>query len=397
MGDAVLVKGPRLTGIETVSNDLIGAMAPNRFIVDLGAIQENVARIRRLVGPSTAILAMVKALAYGSDAVRLSTAMQGFGIDAFGVSSVDEGIQLRAAGITREILVMLCTPGETDKLARHRLTPVIYSFEILESIANSARKAGKVLNVHIKIDTGMGRTGALPEEALAMADAVSATGTLRVAGVMTHFACADDKNEDAFSIRQIDTFNDALNTLASHGYSNIVRHAAATAAALRFPCARLDMVRIGIGLYGIFPSEDVRECLDLALAVALVSRISRIQSHKRGDRIGYGGTYIVDRDDFRAAVVPMGYHDGAPRSISNVGYTLVNGRKAPIVGRISMDSMIVDVTSIPEASEGTEVLLHGNYNGYELRPEEVAASIDTIPYELLVRIGPRVQRVFIGT
>lgn len=395
-GDYVLVKGPHAADIDSVSKDLIGAMAPNRFIVDLGAIQENINRFRRLVGPSTAILAMVKALAYGSDAARLSAAMESFGVDAFGVSSVDEGRSLRLAGINSEVLVMLCTPGEVENLVRDNLTPVIYSFEILSLIANAAKRHGKRLNVHIEVDTGMGRTGVFPEQTLELADAISSSGVLCLTGVMTHFASADDASEDEFTKAQITKFDRVLDLLKQQGYTDLVRHAAATSAAIRFPESRYDMVRVGLGLYGIYPSPSVEACLDMVLAVALVSRISRVQHYRIGDRIGYGGTHTVERDGFRTGVVPIGYHDGVPRNLSNIGFALVGGHKARIVGRVSMDSMLLDLTDIPIAAEGTEVLIYGSYGGYELRPETAALAAETIPYELLVRLGPRVQRVYIG-
>jgi len=395
-GDTLLVKGPANTGVDRIAHDIVEAMAPNRFYLDLQAVTENVARFRRLVGPHTKILAMVKALAYGSDAIQLSRGLANMGVDMIGVSSADEGRQLRREGIALPILVMACTPEEVDKLPRHQLTPVVYSFEMVDSIAETARANNCTMDVHLEVDTGMGRLGVLPEQALDLAKQIERTGVLRLRGVMTHFSCADVPEEDEFTRQQLQRFQDVIAELDGMGFHPLICHAAATSGAVRFPQSHLGMVRIGLGLYGLAPSPSVRESLDLVPAVSLVSRIVKISQHHKGERIGYSGTYRVSRDGFRSAVVPMGYHDGIPWTLSNTGYVLINGQQAPICGRVSMDSMVVNVTDIPEASVGTDVLIYGERGGFVNRPETVAEQADTIVYELLARLGPRVQRIFLG-
>jgi alanine racemase len=396
-GDTLLVKGAGLTGIDHLARDILEAMAPNRFYLDLKAVAENVARIRHRIGPRTRILAMLKALAYGSDAVQLSRALQQIGIDQIGVSSADEGRQLREAGVNLPILVMMCTPEEVEKLARYTLTPMIYSFEIAGAIVGAARAQGVPLEVHVEVDTGMGRLGIAPEAVREIVDMIRASGCLRLRGLMTHLAGADDPQEDESTHLQLRRFAAVRAELVEWGYHDLICHAAATAGAIRFPEARLDMVRIGLGLYGLYPSPEVARELELALAVALVSRIVKITVHRQGDRIGYGGTFTVPEDGFRAAVVPMGYHDGLPRALGNVGHVLIQGRPAPICGRISMDSLAVDVSGIPAATVGSDVLLYGERGGNAIRPEETASQCGTIAYELLARLGPRVQRIFLGS
>lgn len=384
------------------------AESSNRFYVNVDAVQANVSRIRAFIGPHVRLLAMVKALAYGSDATRLSLHLQDMGVDYFGVSSADEGASLREAGVRLPILVMQCAPDETDKLLHFNLTPVLYSTALACALETQLRQKGRELNAHIEIDTGLGRLGIVPDELPSLLQRLQQSGCLHVEGILTHFASAEDPDADEFTRRQIACFEQALAvanipipaSLENHSSladrSSLLIHAAATSGAIRFPEARYDMVRIGLGLFGLYPSPAVHCALPLVPAVALVSRIAALQTHCKGDRIGYNGTFTVPRNGFRKAVLPIGYHDGIPASLSNQGYVLINGQQAPICGRISMDSMMVNVTNIPEAEVGMDALLYGYYNGCSLRPEHAAQSAQTIVYELLTRLGPRVERKFVG-
>jgi alanine racemase len=398
-GDTLLLKGPRHSGIDAAALDLMDAMAPNRLIVDLGAMAGNIASFRRACGPQTRIMAMVKALAYGSDLVRLGSWFSAAGVDHLGVSTADEGIALRGAGITLPILVTLPTPEESEKLARFSLLPAVYSFALIEPLAAAARAVlppGRTLPIHLKVDTGLHRVGVEPQEALRLAQAATATGALRVAGLMTHFASAEDPAADADTRHQIALFDQARAALESAGFTDLLCHAANTAAAARFAAARYDMVRLGLGLYGVYPSPAVEAAISLQLAVTLLSRLAEIRTLAHGDRVGYGGTYTVQAATLRAGVLPIGYHDGFPWSLSNRGAVLVDSHPAPILGRISMDSTIIDLTAAPTATPGSEALLFGVHHGDVLRPETVAAQAGTIAYELLARLGPRVQRVYVG-
>lgn len=400
MGDVILVKGPRRWGIAEAARHLVDAMAPNRLIVDLEVLRDNIRRFHRHINPTTRILAMVKALAYGSDEARVAVDLERDGlVKHFGVATVDEGLALRAAGIGSPILVTMCTPGETRKAIQQNLTPVVYSREIADHLEQAAEELGKNVSVHIEVDTGMGRLGELPHEVPALAERIMKSAHLHLAGVMTHFASSDDPSADEFTRRQIELFEQALAGLRDMGVTDILRHANATSATARFRESQYDMVRLGLGMFGVYPSSAVRaEVDDLQLAIALVSRIAEIRVLPAGHRIGYAGTYVVPEKNFRVGVVPIGYHDGIPWRLGSVGggYVSVNGRHAPIVGRISMDSMVIDLSNHPEATTMMDVLIFGRYGGHELRPEEVAAACDTIAYELLARIGPRVQRIFVG-
>lgn len=395
-GDTLLCKGPRGGDITAAAQLLREATAPNRLIVDVEAIANNIASYRRLCGPNTAILAMVKALAYGSELTSLASWLARTPVDLLGVSTADEGGQLRRAGIQLPILVMLLTEGESRKAIDFELTPVIYTETLIAPLARAAIEAGRRLSVHLKVDSGLHRLGVPPSAVVALAQRVEATGVLRVAGLMTHFACADDPLEDEYTRGQISLFSEAIHQLQQAGFRDLLLHAGASSGAARFPEARYDLVRLGLGLFGIYPSAAVAERIKLELAVRLISQLSQVHEHRRGDRIGYGGTYTVRSDRLRTGLIPLGYHDGIPLSLSNRGEVIVAGRAAPILGRISMDSMVIDLSEIPEATVGSEVVLFGSHPGGVLRPEAVAARADTIAYELLVRLGPRVQRIYTG-
>ncbi len=197
--------------------------------------------------------------------------------------------------------------------------------------------------MHVEVDTGMRRTGVMPAEFPEVVRQVAASGRLRIRGLMTHFGCAEEPAKDAFTRAQIACFQEVVAEARRLGLTDFVCHAAATSGAARFPESRLDMVRIGLGLYGIYPSPAVAESIKLELAVALVSRVVDLRTYAAGDRIGYGATFEVPRDDFRVAIIPVGYHDGLPVHLSNRGRVLINGVSAPILGRISMDSAVIDV------------------------------------------------------
>jgi alanine racemase len=393
IGDVALVQSPRTAPIGDLSTELIGAMAPTRLYLDLSAIEQNVSAFRRIVGPSVQVMGMVKALAYGTDDVNVAASLEASGIDFLGVSNADEGVALRRAGITVPILIMLSTGRDLDVMHRHRLTPLVYSEEMLDAVLSMELPENARLPVHVKIDTGMHRTGLAPDQARRILSRLRDCDHIRIEGIMTHFACGDDPMEDEFTLGQLSTFNEVLDVAADLGLHDIIRHAAATAATIRLPQTHLDMVRIGIGLFGVHPSEATRARADLVPVFGLVSRIVEILDLEAGARIGYGNTYHVPPGGGRVGVVPAGYHDCVPRAFSNVGHVIVAGVECPIVGRVSMDSMTVDLSQCPDAHVGSDVLILGRYGDWVIAPEGLAESIGTIPYELMVRVGPRVQRI----
>jgi alanine racemase len=398
-GDTLLLKGPHNRRLASAARQIWESMAPRRLLVDLGAVHGNIARFRRLCGPDVAILAVLKAWAYGSELARVACSLQEHGVDWIGVSAADEGAEARRAGVHLPILVMLMNREEVDKAVRYRLTPVVYSYAFAQALVDSLTSMGAQCDVHLEIETGMGRLGVAPSEALAAARLLRNSGVTRLTGVMTHLASAEDSTADTQSLKQLDCFEQVVDRIrADHeleGGSPLCIHACATAGAVRFPKARHDMVRLGLGLWGVHPSPAVATAIELQLAVAFVSRLAQVSLWPKGQRVGYGGTYVIKEEEQRVGIVEAGYNDGVPWSLSGVGSVMVLGRKVPILGRISMDSMAVDLSTVPEAAVGDEVLIFGDREGQELRPETVAAQAGTIPYELLVNVDSRrVQRVF---
>ncbi|HZE89371.1 MAG TPA: alanine racemase [Verrucomicrobiae bacterium] len=394
-GDAVLFKAARSARFHRRAAEALDVLSPTRLIVDLGAVQENLTRIRRLCGPGVRTMAMVKALAYGTDVRRLAGWLQDTGIDAFGVAFVDEGVALRASGVHLPILVHLPQPQDCEKAMRDSLDLAVYSREMAGAVAESARDAGREVRVHLKIDTGLHRLGIAPAEIPEIAAILSAEGRVRVVGVLTHFAAAEDPGSDLFTEMQIASFAGAADSVRSRFGAGVLRHAAATSGAIRFPHARFDMVRIGLGLYGIHPGDAVADALPLELAVTLRSRIADVRLVPTGEWVGYGRTFRAARPTLRGTV-PIGFHDALPLALSNRGHALVNDTRAPIIGRVSMDSVALDLTDVPGARVGSDAVFYGRAGKSQIRPEQVAAAAGTTPYELLTRLGPRVQRVYLG-
>ncbi|HMC29373.1 MAG TPA: alanine racemase, partial [Candidatus Angelobacter sp.] len=393
-GDTVLFKGPRNAGMVKAVRDLSGAIAQRCLWVNLAAIEGNIARFRRHCGSAVHIMPMLKARAYGTELGQLASWMSRLGIHHIGVSSANEGVAARKTGAEQDIFVFLSEREDVDNLLRYRLTPVIYSSELVDGYTALLKASGQVLNVHLKVDTGMHRLGVPPEQAVELAQRIRASGMMRLTGVCTHFASADDPDSDEFTREQIAAFDQVIAGLKASGFDNLQIHAANTAGAIRFAEAHYNMVRIGLGLYGVYPSEASRRGMDLEMAVGLTSRIASIQEFAPGETLGYNRTFTAKRKT-RVGIVPFGYDDGLPWRLSGVGEVLVEGRRAPIVGRISMDQMQVDVTDIPGIGIGAEVLLYGTHNGHTLRPEKVAEKAGTIAYELLTRVGARVHRIYV--
>lgn len=396
-GDVCLVQSPPGSGIGELARSLVEAMAPTRLYIDLSAMEENVATFRRLVGPCVRLMAMVKALAYGTDALALSLSLHVSGVDWLGVAGADEGIDLRRAGVDLPILVMMGNDDEIEKMIRYRLTPMLYSPAMVAAACRYAEERGATggtepFAVHVEIDTGMHRAGLDWTAAPSSLRELAQRPGLWVEGLMTHLASADDPAKDGQTRLQLQRFDEVVAAARELGHDPIV-HAAATAGAIRFPAARYDMVRIGLGLFGLQPSEATAASIQLAPAVSLVSRLVQVKHVPEGEGVGYGATWTAPVGGARIGVVPFGYFDCMPRASSNVGYVMIDGVRCPIVGTISMDSMTIDLAGCPDTTVGTDVLVFGQSGLSDVPVEEVARAVGTIPYELMARVGPRVQRI----
>lgn len=396
-GDNFFVfKGERKLSHDLLTQRFEDSLANNQCFINLAAIQTNLTLIRRKLPPHTRVMVIVKALAYGTDEVRMAQFLAKQGVDILGVSYVDEGITLKRAGIQQTIFSIHAALHEIAKIVKWGLEVGVSDATFIKALAEEAQKQQKRMKVHLHINTGMGRFGCHPEQALELARHICSLSSLELEGLMTHFACADDPNEDAFTWKQVACFDRVIHTLREAGIPIKWTHAANSSGALRFSLPQYNMVRLGLAVYGLYGSEAVHQSLDLHLALSLTSRIVSLNLHKKGETISYGRSYQISRDEQRIAVLPIGYFDGLHRNYSGKGYVLIRGQKAAMVGKICMDYMMVDVTNIPEAAVGDKVLIFGEDEyGYYLSPEELANQGDSIVHELITCLGPRIQRVFI--
>ena len=377
-----------------------------RAEIDLSAIDHNIKEIRRITGPDVMILAPVKANAYGHGALRVSRQVIASGASMLGVARINEGIELRKAGILVPVLILGNTPSEfAAELMAHDLTAAVSSRETAEKYAQAARMQKGEIRVHLKIDSGMGRNGLLSDcfrisgkgdgsGVLAEIESICRLTGLRVEGVFSHFAIADAADK-ASANRQFEIFSDLLRQMEKAGIEIPIRHIANSAATIDMPHTHLDMVRPGIAVYGLNPSDEIRlDRIDLKPAMAVKARIAHLKNVGAGFKISYGSTYATPAPT-RIAVVPVGYADGYSRRLSSRGRMLVHGQRAPIVGRICMDLTMIDVGHIPGVKPGDEVVILGSQGTEKLSADEIAAELGTINYEIVSTIAHRVPRVYL--
>ena len=357
---------------------------PTRAVVDLDAIRGNI----RALKPSDAeLMAVVKANAYGHGDVPVARAALEAGATWLGVALVEEGLRLREAGIDAPVLVLAELPGGSEKEAlASGLTPTIASERAVHAVAEAAGAVGRGVEVHVKVDTGMGRVGVRPDGAGDLCRLVLDAG-LTLDGVWTHLARAEELTDETTRV-QLDRFEAVLRTLEGDGIRPRYGHAANSAGTIAWPDARLDLVRVGIAMYGVSPGPQLD--VKLAPAMSLRSRVSFVKRVDPGDAISYGHRYRAERAT-TIATVPIGYADGYPRALSNKAPVLVAGRRCRVAGTITMDQLMVDCGDL-EVEVGDEVVLYGTQGEEEIRVEELAELAGTIGYELVAALGERVPR-----
>lgn len=365
---------------------------PTIAVISLDALDHNYQEVvRRAEGRR--ILAVVKAQAYGHGAVEVSRRLLSLGADMLGVALVEEGRELRDAGIDAPVLVMGATfPEQAEAIVSLKLTPAIYNLANAEALSRAARRQGTVISVHVKIDTGMGRIGIVPEDAPGFIEALGKLGNISVHGLMTHFADADLRDK-RFAATQIERFETLIRTLGAMGIDIPERHAANSAAVLDYSRAYFTMVRPGLMLYGCSPLEEGAAASDLMPALSLVTRIAFIKKVRAGTPISYGRTFTTKRESI-IATLPIGYADGYNRGLSNKAEVLVRGVRAPLAGRVCMDMCMIDVTDVPGVNEGDVVVLIGSQGNDRITAEEIAVKTGTIAYEVLCGISSRVPRIY---
>ena len=361
--------------------------------VDLDAIAHNVASIRNLAGSACRVMAVVKAEAYGHGAVAVATAALEAGASWLAVARVREGLRLREAGVEAPILVLGSIPAsEIPTAVELGLRPTLVSVTQVRAFSDAAVAMDTEMSVHVELDTGISRYGVSLEEARPVVREVDRLSGMRLEGVYSHFATADEPDL-AFALAQLGKFEEAISALRAEGIDWPVTHMAASAAALAVGGSHFDVVRLGISMYGLYPSEHLRERAELRPALSLHSRAARVFEIRPGQSVGYGRTFVAEKA-LRAALVPVGYADGLPRSHSNRGAVLVNGRRAPIIGRISMDQCVVDLSECGDVKEGAPVVLIGSQGEDTISCGEYAERSGTISYEVLTSLGHRVPRVY---
>jgi len=365
--------------------------------IDLGALEHNYRALRAMLPPGCRYLGVVKANAYGHGAVEISRRLEDLGCDYLAVACLDEALELRRAGIGLPILILGWTdPAWAEELVRHRLTQTVFDPAMARALSDAAVQLGEPITVHLKADTGMSRLGLLCGEGdlaatvSAMAEMAALPG-LRCEGIFTHFADADGSEE--YTMLQFTRFLDLLDALKERGTEFQIRHCAAGAATLKYPCTYLDMVRPGIALYGHYPDPSC-EGLDgpgLMPVMTVKARVASVKRVPAGTSVSYGRTYTVDRDTTLAAVT-IGYGDGLPRRCSDGLRLWFEQGSAPVVGRICMDMCMADVTDLPGVAPGDVVEVYGPH----VPIEDAAALAGTIQYELLCGVNGRVSRIYLG-
>ncbi len=371
--------------------------------IDLDALAQNFRAVRESTSPQTKICCVVKADAYGHGALRVAREFEALGADWFAVSNLEEALQLRLDGIQKPILVLGFTPAEEAKtLSEHNISQCVYSSDYARALSRCAEEAGVTVKIHVKIDTGMSRLGFYfqdinrDEAAVEEIKQVCALPGLYPEGIFTHFAVSDEGTAgDAFTMRQFGCFKEMIEALLREGVSFDVRHCANSAAVFDYPLSHLDMVRAGIVLYGLYPSAALRNTPALKPVLSLRSVVSHVKRIKPGATVSYGREFTAQRE-LTVATVPVGYADGYFRLLASGGaQVLLHGKRCPILGRICMDQMMVDVTGLSKVEIGDVVTLIGRDGGEEVTADELAACEHTINYEVVCGLSKRVPRVYL--
>lgn len=364
--------------------------------VSTDAIKHNYKEIRKHIPRHTETMAIIKADAYGHGAIEVAKLLQGEGVNRFAVAIAKEGEELRKEGITSPILVLGYTPRADIKgLIENDLTQTVFSYEMAKFISDEAKGQGKTVNIHIKVDTGMGRIGFLSNpKSIEEIQAISKLPYINMEGIFTHFSTADEEDV-SYTKDQWSIFGGFLKELHEVGIDLPIIHAANSAAVMRHEYAHLNVVRPGIILYGYYPSSYLKnQVLDLKPAMMLKTQVVHVKELPEGSYIGYGRKFYTHKKT-KVATIPIGYADGYSRRLSNRGRVLIRGQYAPIVGNICMDQFMVDVTNIKNVQVEDEVVIFGKQGDNEIPIEEIANLLGTINYEVMCMIGKRVPRIYV--
>ena len=364
--------------------------------IDLDAIAYNMEQMKQNIRPETKVMAVIKADGYGHGAVQIAEMMERWNyIWGFAVATLDEAVVLRTEGIQKPILVLGCVfPDQYMEMLKHEIRMNIYTEEMAESISRMAAREGKTAYMHIKLDTGMSRLGfGINEQSAETIKRISKMPNVNMEGIFTHFTKADEKDK-SFTKKQIQEFVWMTERLKEKNVRFTYEHCSNSAGIIDVPEANFDIVRAGISTYGLYPSEEVDKTnVKLKPALALKSHVAFVKEIERGTPVSYGGTFVA-KEKMKIATIPVGYADGYPRSLSNKGYVLIRGKKAPILGRVCMDQFMVDVTDIPDVKIGDAVTLLGKDGDETITMEQLGELSGRFNYEFACLITPRVPRIY---
>lgn len=372
---------------------MIAMHRPTYAEVDLSAIRDNVRAVRERVGPRVKVMPAVKADGYGHGAVQTSRACLAGGADVLCVACIEEAGELREAGIEAPVLILGCSePSAAGHIVQCDAASAVCDLGFARALSDAAVGQGKTAGVHIKVDTGMGRIGVRPEDAVGLARDAAALPGVRIEGMFTHFPTSDETDR-AFTLSQTSTFAKVVSGVRKL-IPGLAAHASNSGGILAYPEADFDAVRPGIMVYGAYPSPEVARSIPIREALTLKTRIVFLKSMEPGATVSYGRTCTLRRRSI-VATLPIGYGDGYSRALSNQGEAVVRGVRAPVIGRVCMDQIMLDVTDVPGVRLGDEVVLYGG--GYDyLSVSAIAARIGTISYEVFCNLGRRVARVYVN-
>lgn len=365
--------------------------------IDLDAVAFNVEQMKKNLKPETQIMAVIKADGYGHGSVPIAQMLEKVEyIWGFGVATLDEALVLKNEGIHKPILVLGCVfPDQYLEMLRHNIRMNVYTKEMAEAISQLAAKEGLTAYMHIKLDTGMTRLGfSTTQESIESIECISKLNNVCLEGIFTHMAKADEINKD-FTYEQLDKFTWMVESLEKRNVNFQYKHCANSAAIIDVPDTDFGLVRAGISVYGLYPSDEVgKDLVKLKPAMALKSHVAFVNTIDTGTSISYGGTFVSEKPMI-IATIPVGYGDGYPRALSNVGYVLIRGKKAPILGRVCMDQFMVDVTHIEGTCFGDSVTLIGDDGNETISVEDLSELSGRFNYEFVCDLGKRIPRVYI--
>ncbi len=371
--------------------------------IDSEALRHNVKQFRKLVGKKKILCGVVKSNAYGHGILEISHLILSYGVDWLGVNFVEEGIFLRKNGIKAPVMVLGYVPlNQLKEVVENGFRIVVYNLETLRVLGEISDRAKKEVFLHIKLETGTHRQGIYPERILEFINEIKKFPLLKLEGISTHFANIEDTTDHSYAEHQLGIFKKTAEMLETNGLEIPIKHTACTAATILFPETYFDMVRVGIGLYGLWPSRETflssmingKPPVELKPVLTWKTRIAQIKDVKKGSFIGYGCSYKTGRDS-RIAVLPVGYNEGYDRRLSNISYVLIKGHRAPVRGRVAMNMIMVDVTDIEDVRLEDEVVLIGSQGKERITAEYLASICGTINYEIVTRINPLIPRVIV--